>query len=78
MSKAKGFIVGALLGTAGALLLAPKSGRELRQDIKDVLENNDWFSFDIEYLDGENDENQVAEENNLTDEDIVIELNEDK
>ena len=30
------FLVGGLIGAGIALLLAPKSGRELRQDIKDV------------------------------------------
>lgn len=30
------FLVGGLVGAGAALLLAPKSGRELRKDIKDI------------------------------------------
>lgn len=39
MSKKKGFVVGALIGSAigatAALLFAPKSGKEMRKDIAD-------------------------------------------
>ncbi|WP_238357675.1 YtxH domain-containing protein [Cohnella zeiphila] len=34
-SMLKGVLVGGAVGAAAALLLAPKSGRELRQDIRD-------------------------------------------
>jgi gas vesicle protein len=34
-SLLKGALVGGALGAAAALLLAPKAGRELRQDIRD-------------------------------------------
>ena len=33
------FLVGAVAGAITALLLAPKSGKELRKDIKDFAEN---------------------------------------
>jgi gas vesicle protein len=33
------FVVGGLVGAGVALLLAPKSGRELRKDIKDIASN---------------------------------------
>lgn len=35
----KGALIGGLLGGAAALLLAPKSGRELREKISDLTEN---------------------------------------
>ncbi|MBJ6361340.1 YtxH domain-containing protein [Paenibacillus sp. GCM10012307] len=34
-SYIKGAIIGGIIGAAAALLLAPKSGRELRQDLRD-------------------------------------------
>jgi len=33
------FLVGGLVGAGAALLFAPKSGRELRKDIKDIASN---------------------------------------
>ena len=84
MGKVKGFVMGALLGTAGALLLAPKSGKELREDIKNAIENNDWFNFDIEYIDSDEIQEAIQDaldnkeaENNEGKEDIIIDLKHD-
>jgi gas vesicle protein len=44
MSKKKvGFLAGLLAGAAGALLLAPKKGKELRKDIDSELEKRKFY-----------------------------------
>lgn len=84
MSKFKGFVLGAVVGTAGALLLAPKSGKELREDLKEKVLNSPWFELDIEYIeDLKNDFNELKEDlssdiEENTDNDIVIDLNDNK
>jgi gas vesicle protein len=43
------FVVGGLVGAGVALLLAPKSGKELRKDIKDIaLDTRDKIATTVE------------------------------
>ena len=52
------FLIGGLVGAGAALLLAPKSGKELRKDIKDIaVDTRDKVTQTIEkgkelYVDG--------------------------
>lgn len=40
--RAQGAILGTLVGAAAGLLLAPKSGKETREDIVDALQRYSW------------------------------------
>ena len=76
MGKFTGFVAGAAIGAAAALLLAPKAGKELRADLKEVVDNalegNEWFDFDIEYTDQPLEDINTQEMTD--DEDIVINI----
>ncbi len=53
-----GFFSGAIVGAAVALLYAPKSGKELRQDIKDRAE--DWKEDADKFMNTAKEKAQIA------------------